>query len=67
MDQQMFVIVGGRVCDPETGCFADLGAVDIKGVFGSYDDALVAWREASFQHVDDAFMRYEIRALAPVH
>lgn len=54
------LVFGGRVTDPQGVEFEDLENVDIVGVFPDYASALDAWRAASQQAVDDAYMKYVI-------
>lgn len=56
----LHLVMGGRVTDPQTLEFADLGAIDIVGVFPDYTSALDAWRAAAQRTVDDAEMKYVI-------
>jgi hypothetical protein len=59
----LFVVYGGRVDDPTAERFIDLSTLDIRGIFESYDAAFSAWRGASQQHVDNAFIKYVIKRL----
>ncbi len=58
--QLLHLVMGGRVSDPQTLEFADLNALDVVGVFGSYAEAEDAWRANAQRTVDDAEMRYVI-------
>lgn len=63
LDQPLFIVFGGRVADPDGTDFADLKALDIRGIFATYDAAYQAWRGASQMHVDEAFTKYVIARL----
>lgn len=58
--QRMFLVMGGEVEDPRGARFVDLSQIDVRGVFGTYDEAMKAWRAAAQQTVDNAFMKYMI-------
>jgi len=58
--QHLFLVFGGEVVDPTREDFKNPRNLDIRGIFDSYEEALKAWRAASFQNVDDAYMRYRI-------
>lgn len=58
--QHLYLVFGGEVLDPTRDDFKNPRKLDIRGIFDSYEDALKAWRAASFQAVDDAYMRYRI-------
>lgn len=57
---KMHLVFGGRVRDPRTLDFDDLGAIDIVGIFPDYASAEKAWRAAAQRTVDDAEMRYVV-------
>jgi hypothetical protein len=59
-DQPMFMVVGGEVHDPRGAEFVDLSALDIRGVFPTYEDAFNIWRGAAQSTVDRAFIKYMI-------
>lgn len=61
--QPLYLVYGGRVEDPQGERFVDLPSLDVRGIFGSYAQAYDAWRGASQQHVDDAFIKYLIKQL----
>jgi hypothetical protein len=56
----LHLVFGGRVKDPQTLDFADLGSIDIVGMFPDYTSAEKAWRGAAQRTVDDAEMRYVV-------
>ena len=57
---KLHLVFGGRVKDPRGLEFADLGSIDLVGVYDSYSAAEDAWRGAAQRTVDDAEMRYVI-------
>ncbi len=59
--QPLYLVFGGRVEDPQGETFVDLPSLDVRGMFDSYEAAYDAWRSASQQHVDSAFIKYLIR------
>ena len=69
--QKLHLVMGGRVNNPQTLEFADLGALDLVGVFPDYEQAEDVWRANAQRTVDDAEMRYVIvhlhRLLDPAH
>ncbi|MSP83594.1 MAG: DUF4170 domain-containing protein [Alphaproteobacteria bacterium] len=62
--QKLFVVFGGELSDPQSSTFSEPGKLDVRGIFESYDEALKAWRAASFSAVDNAFIRYRIAPLS---
>ena len=58
--QKLYLVMGGRVVDPQGLEFADLNALDIVGVFPDYASAEDAWRAHAQRTVDDAEMKYVI-------
>ena len=61
--QRLYLVYGGELVDPQGEQFTDPEALDIRGIFNSYEEALKAWRAASFLAVDNAFIRYRIALL----
>lgn len=57
---KLHLVFGGRVKDPRTLDFADLGSLDIVGLFPDYKSAEKAWRAAAQRTVDDAEMKYVV-------
>ena len=57
---KLHLVFGGRVKDPRTLEFEDLGALDVVGFYEDYDSAEKAWRGAAQKSVDDAAMRYVV-------
>jgi len=71
MSQLLHLVIGGRVQDPQGLEFVDLNALDYVGVYGSYAEAVDAWRSAAQRSVDDAEMKYVVvhmhKLLEPDH
>jgi hypothetical protein len=69
--QNLHLVMGGRVADPQGLEFVDLKKIDMVGVFSSYAEAEEAWRGKAQSTVDDAEMKYVIvhlhRLLEPDH
>ena len=59
-DQPLFMVMGGEVRDPRGAEFVDLSALDIRGVYPTYDAAFTVWRGAAQATVDRAFIKYMI-------
>ncbi|TNE41310.1 MAG: DUF4170 domain-containing protein [Alphaproteobacteria bacterium] len=59
-EKELFVVFGGKVTDTRGKDFADPKKLDVRGFFGTHQDALAAWRAASQMNVDDAFTKYVI-------
>lgn len=57
---KLHLVFGGRVKDPQALDFADLGSIDLVGIYDSYAAAEDAWRGKAQATVDDAEMRYVI-------
>jgi len=57
---KLHLVFGGRVKDPRTLEFADLGSIDLVGIYDNYAAAEDAWRGAAQRTVDDAEMKYVI-------
>lgn len=60
MNQRPHLVFGGELKSLARVEFADLGKLDIVGVFASYAAAYDAWKDAAQRTVDDAHMRYFI-------
>ncbi len=58
--QKLHLVMGGRVKDPRSLEFVNLGAMDLVGVYEDYATAEDAWRSAAQRTVDDAEMKYVI-------
>lgn len=57
---KLHLVFGGRVKDPRGLDFADLGSIDLVGLFDNYPDAEEAWRSKAQATVDDAEMKYVV-------
>ena len=57
---KLHLVFGGRVSDPRTLDFTDLGAIDFVGLYANYADAEEAWRGAAQRTIDDAEMRFVV-------
>lgn len=58
--QKLHLVMGGRVKDPRSLEFVDLGAMDMVGVYPDFASAQDAWKSAAQRTVDDAEMKYVI-------
>ena len=58
--QELYLVFGGRVEDPQGSTFFDLPGLDVRGIFPTYEAAFDAWRSAAQATVDDAFMNVVI-------
>jgi hypothetical protein len=56
----LHLVFGGEVNDTRSVDFADVGNLDIVGIYPNYDEALKAWRAVSQRHVDNAQIKYVI-------
>ncbi len=56
----LHLVFGGRVSDPMTLDFNDLGSIDIVGMYPDFKSAENAWRAAAQRTVDDAEMKYVV-------
>ena len=69
--QNLHLVMGGRVADPQGLEFVDLDKIDLVGVYNSYAAAEEAWRAKAQSTVDDAEMKFVIvhlhRLLDPDH
>lgn len=57
---KLHLVFGGRVSDPQTLDFDDLGSIEVVGIFPDYAAAEKAWRAAAQRTVDDAEMKYVV-------
>jgi hypothetical protein len=68
--QLLHLVFGGELSNLETHEFADLGGLDIVGIYPNYAEAYKAWKAAAQKTVDNAQMRHFIvhmhRLLDPV-
>lgn len=58
--QLLHLVVGGELKAVGEVEFRDLAKVDLVGAFGSYEEALVAWKTRAQATVDNALIRYFI-------
>lgn len=58
--QKLHLVMGGRVKDPRSLEFVDLGTMDMVGVYPDFASAQDAWKSAAQRTVDDAEMKYVI-------
>lgn len=56
--QKLHMVVGGELEDLKSITFRDLSALDIVGIYGSYEEAVNAWKSKAQSTVDNAHMRY---------
>ncbi len=63
MSNALHLVFGGELKDPAGTTFRDPRAIDVVGVFPTYEEAESAWRAASQKAVDNAHMRYFIADL----
>ena len=60
VDQPLFMVMGGEIRDPRGAEFIDMNALDIRGIFPTYEEAFTVWRGAAQATVDRAFTKYMI-------
>lgn len=58
--QLLHLVLGGELTNLQDVEFKDLDALDIVGIFPSYEKAYKAWKAAAQASVDNAHMRYFI-------
>jgi hypothetical protein len=68
----MFIVLGGELKQLDGPLeFRDPSSVEYVGAYGSYDEAVRAWRAKAQQTVDNAHARYFIidaaKMLEPTH
>jgi hypothetical protein len=56
--QLLHLVFGGELKEPGGTEFADLGKLDIVGIFPDYRQAYDAWKSKAQMTVDDAHTRY---------
>ena len=56
--QLLHLVIGGELQDVEHNVFRDLTKVDLVGAYGTYQEALAAWRSKAQSTVDNALMRF---------
>ncbi|MGC8201065.1 DUF4170 domain-containing protein [Aliiroseovarius sp. PTFE2010] len=60
MSQRLHLVFGGELTDPSGTQFKDPEAIDLVGIFPSYEAAYDAWKSQAQRTVDNAHMRYFI-------
>lgn len=63
MATRLHLVFGGELKDTRGTEFRDTAAIDIVGIFPSYERAYDAWKSAAQRTVDNAHMRYFIAHL----
>lgn len=63
MTQRLHLVFGGELTNTRGTEFADVGAIDIVGMFPDYASAYVAWKAKAQATVDQAQTRYFIAHL----
>ena len=58
--QLLHLVFGGELKSLDSVEFADIGALEIVGIYPSYAEAYKAWKAAAQRTVDNAQMRYFI-------
>ena len=58
--QRLHLVFGGELKTIASTEFADLGALDIVGIYSNYAEACSAWKAVAQRSVDNAQMRYFI-------
>ena len=59
-DQDLYLVMGGRVADPRNIRFQDPESIHVAGVYADYPRAKEVWRANAQRTVDDAEMKYVI-------
>jgi hypothetical protein len=59
-ENELYLVYGGKVADPQGDDFIDPGDLEIVGFFAAYNEALDAWRSVSQKHIDEAFVKYRL-------
>lgn len=60
MAKRLHLVFGGELVDPARTEFKNVEEIDIIGMFGDYDSAHAAWKDAAQRTVDNAHTRYFI-------
>ncbi len=63
MSHRLHLVFGGELESPDALTFRDVEALDIVGIYPSYEKAYNAWKAAAQASVDNAHMRYFIAHL----
>ena len=56
--QLLHLVIGGELTDPTSTEFADLGKVELVGLYPNYAEAYAAWRGKAQATIDNAHVRY---------
>jgi hypothetical protein len=59
-EQLLHLVFGGELDSLDDVHFADLGALDIVGIYPNYAEAYKVWKDKAQMTVDNAQMRYFI-------
>lgn len=57
-EQLLHIVIGGELANLNGTEFKDLKAVEFVGAYGTYEEAVKAWRAKAQSTVDNALMRY---------
>ena len=63
MANRLHLVFGGELDSPSSTEFRDPDAIEVVGIFPSYDAAYNAWKAKAQATVDNAHMRYFIAHL----
>ncbi len=66
MSQDLYLVFGGELDDPQSTRFRDIGAIHLAGIFPDYTSAYAAWKAEAQRTVDNAHIRYFIADLGPL-
>ncbi len=58
--QSLYLVMGGRVRNPFCDEFLAPDAIDLRGIYASYDEAYSVLCGATEATVDDAYVKYKI-------
>ena len=58
--QLLHIVLGGELKSVDSMEFRDLSKVDLVGAYGTYEEAVKAWRTKAQSTVDNAHARYFI-------
>lgn len=58
--QRLHIVLGGELKSVDSVEFRDLSKVDLVGAYGTYEEAVKAWRAKAQATVDNAHARYFI-------
>ena len=66
MTQDLHLVFGGELADPQTADFDKPDEIDVVGIFPDYQTAYDAWKSSAQRTVDNAHMRYFISRVTPM-